>query len=213
MKNLLKQGERFLTAARITATLVTALILAGCAQVTDSMPKAEPVGVGRTVIRIAGNDARTLMPTMIGAAEVSKYEVSITKGEETVTWTADDAAEKAELTGGGHAFDLADGIWTVTIDAYRLYDLDGEDGNPAAEYKAVSGTASLTVTATGANTVSVTLNEIVETAWGTLKGIFSWSLTLPEGVTVTAAKLGAMDLTGTSGSVEADPVSTTLPSS
>jgi hypothetical protein len=140
---------------------------------------------------------------MIGAADVSKYEVSITKGAEAVTWTADDAAEKAELTGGGHAFDLADGTWTVTIDAYRLYDLDGEGGNPAAEYKAASGAASLTVTASGANTVSVTLNEIAGADWGTQKGIFSWNLTLPGGVTATVAKLGAINLTGTSGSIEA----------
>ncbi|GHU71891.1 hypothetical protein FACS189450_08700 [Spirochaetia bacterium] len=204
MKNLLKQGERLVTAALITTILVTAFIITGCAQVTDVLPKTGSTGGGRTVVRIADNNARTLMPAMIGEADVSKYEVAITKGEETVTWTADDAAKKAELTGGGHSFDLEDGTWTLTIDAYRLYDLDGEGGNPAAEYKAASGEASLTVTAAGANTVSVTLNEIARTDWGTQKGIFSWNLTLPSGVTVKTAKLGTINLTGTSGSIEAN---------
>jgi hypothetical protein len=145
------------------------------------------------------------MPTMIGAADVSKYVVTITKDGETVIWTADDAAEKAELAGSGHAFELSNGTWTVVVDAYRWYDLNKDTiQDTGEEYKAASGAASLIVTIDGSNTASVTLNEIPRADWEGLKGIFRWNLTLPEGVAIKTAQFGSINLSGTSGFIEAN---------
>jgi len=193
MKNILKYWVAFVTAA-----LIAGFVFISCNQIL-SPPSSSAKGAtttGKTLVRIASSsyNTRTLMPVMINETDVSKYEVSITKeGLEGEFWTAESDADKKELEEGGHGFDLGDGTWTVTINAYRIFD--------GTEYLAGSGAANFTVKAAASNTVSVTITEIAKPGWNNLKGIFTWNLTLPDGVTIVAATLDGAGLNGESGSI------------
>jgi uncharacterized repeat protein (TIGR02543 family) len=95
----------------------------------------------------------------------------------------DEAGEDTSALGSeGLSFDLADGLWNVTVEAWRQY--NGE------EYKAAWGTASLTVTASGQNTVQITLNPSGIADADGAKGVFAWNLTLPDDADITAFCLG-----------------------
>jgi len=213
MKNILKAA---------LAASITALLLGGCSQaLPDMVTVGQTSRTARAVIRVgeaspasesglspalagegAGDIQRTLMPGPLTQAEVSKYVITLTKDPMEITWTGNTEEKKAEITGTGVVFTLADGEWGVTVEAFRSIDPDGAGDSPAKEYKTAKGTATLTVTEHGPNTVHLTLKPIEpEDAEGT-PGIFSWNLILPAGVTLTTFTLGGEAVSPLTGSLE-----------
>jgi hypothetical protein len=154
---------------------------------------------GTAVIRIGdgGGDgpSRTIMPTAPDA--FSRYALTLTKGSTTLT------PDAAGIAGTGVAVQLESGDWTAAVSAYRQWTATG---GSSTEYLAAKGSAALTVTVGGSNSVAVPVEPVPIEAAAGVKGIFSWNITLPEGVTSAELKLGDTTpvnlLTTATGSVE-----------
>jgi hypothetical protein len=195
------------------AVLFAAVLLAACVGPFDNTPVPQNSSApgdssagqgssdtGAVVIRANNGNgngpARTVLPT--APDTFSRYELTLTKGQTTVT-----PPDTTGIAGGGVTVQLESGDWTATVKAYRQWTLDG--GTPT-EYLAAKGSATLTVAVGGTNTVLVTMAPVAIADAAGVKGIFSWNITLPEGLSSAELRLGDAApvnlLTTASGSAE-----------
>jgi hypothetical protein len=160
----------------LSATLCVALILS-CSPLFE-VP-AEAAGgsreTGCVVLSISTGGAapaRTVLPT---TAPASRYELVFSRdGAEDVT-----VDNTADIAGTGVSQELAAGEWTAAVTAYREFTID--NGNPQ-EYKAAQGSRAITVAAGQITPVTVSLTP-VPAADKTEKGIFTYKVSFPNGVT------------------------------
>jgi hypothetical protein len=133
----------------------------------------------------------------------SRYTLSLTDGSLTLT------PDSGELASGSISVELPAGLWTATVPAYRTFTIPG--GGTATEYKAAEGSAQFMVIAGQVVSVNIEIKPLpIDDS--TVQGIFSYTVTLPAGVTAATLSLkqsGAsyleknlLDADGTSGSVE-----------
>jgi hypothetical protein len=170
------------------ALLFAALLLAACSRLFDpsasqnsSAPQTAP-DTGRVVIRIGNSNGavRTIMPA--APDMFSRYELTLTKGAATLT------PDAANIAGEGVAVELAAGSWTAAVSAFRQWTVSG--GTTPTEYLAAKGSETLLVVIGGTNAVTVTVEPVdIEDAAG-VKGIFSWDITLSEGLSSAELRLG-----------------------
>jgi hypothetical protein len=180
------------------AALFAAVLLVACSGAFDTPAQQASSDTGTVVIRAGNGAARTILPT--GPDTFSRYELTLTKpGSEPVT------PDATGIDGAGVEVRLEPGEWTATVNAYRQFTVSG---GTLSEYLAAKGGASLTVTAGGTNTETVTVKPVAFAEANGVKGIFSWDITLPGGLSGAKLRLGEANtvnlLETASGSVEID---------
>jgi len=198
----MKKTYKIISKAAFFCFLVTALF--ACQQVTDVQPP-EPDS-GRVTVYLGNGENSSIMSRSIMPVEpglFSRYTLSLTDGSQTIT------PNSSELASGNISLELPAGLWTATVAAYRTFTIPG--GGTASEYKAAEGNKQFTVTAGQIASVNVEIKPLLIND-STVKGIFSYTITLPAGVTAATLSLkqsgtsylekNLLDAGGTSGSAE-----------
>jgi hypothetical protein len=167
----------------VTSLAVAALmLLAGCSNIFAPRITARDsgaTGTGTVRIDIGGaSSSRTLLPAAAGG--FTKYDLRfVDQAGQLPPKDVPDYELNAEVT-------LAEGTWTVTVDAYLS---DGVGGDRKA---AVGEATVLVVYNKTGETVAVTLRPVDTTATYTGNGTFAWDISFPaltETVTLEISKL------------------------
>jgi fibronectin type 3 domain-containing protein len=164
----------------ILATI--AVLAASCAQ--PFVAPASPVeGAGRVVLRVSAGETagRTILPKTIPA--FSRYELDFSKDGATVT--ADDTSD---IAGDGVSQELTAGTWTVEVRAYRRF---APTGGSETEYLAARGGADILVVAGQLTPATISIEPVPVTGQdAALKGIFTYTVTFPDGVDASLSLVG-----------------------
>jgi len=142
---------------------------------------------GNVVIRIAGSDGRTVLPS---APVFSRYELILQNGETELTPDAGGIKDGVEVN-------LTEGAWTITLNGYQ--EINGK------EILAAQGTYELSILPSQSSyNVVIELNPIaVEDAVD--NGLFTFNITLPENIDSAVLTLNEVEYDlkdSNSGSVE-----------
>jgi hypothetical protein len=166
--------------------LLFGIILAGCSNSLEPAAPQSPAasagaGAGKVVVRIAGNDARTLLP---GAPEFSGYTLSFIPqlGEDKpadITLTPEDLA-------GGYTMELLAGNWKIgAAGLVRIEDVTGIDDG---DYPAAYGESATLYIYAGATIDDVTI-DIQGGVDAGGQGVFSYDITYQEDISSATLKL------------------------
>jgi hypothetical protein len=138
----------------------------------------EPLVSKNGIVRVqfgAPETARTIMPAT--PDRFSKYTVVFTAdGKEAVTATIESPATEVEQI-------LSTGTWDIAVTAFMTFT---PNGGSATEYAAAAGSDSVTVTEDVTTDVQVVLTPLSITDPNAPGGIFSYTVTFPEDVTLAA---------------------------
>jgi len=135
-------------------------------------------GMGRVEIRIAGVEARTLLPDTSGIASMSlEYKLTITKDG------ADTPVVNVTFSGNNWTGELIPGNYTAEIIAVK-------SGTSQA---AAQGNKNFTVNSNSISSVSVALSTSQQG-----NGIFSYTVNLTDGATITSGGIQFISLLGNS---------------
>jgi hypothetical protein len=183
------------------AAITGLAVLAACAQIVTPSDYLAGGTTGRVILSVstgAENAARTILPT--GTPVFSRYELDFTNGDTTIS-----APDTSGITGAGVSQELTAGTWTVTVRAYRNFT---PTNGTETEYLAARGSVSITVTGWQVLPVTVPLTPVPVTDT-TVKGIFTYKVTFPDGVTAAYLTIGSGEpvalTSGQAVSVEQDP--------
>jgi sarcosine oxidase delta subunit len=183
------------------ALVAFAALAASCLQPLDPPDSGIAEGAGQVVLTVSTGEAgsaRTILPTESPA--FTRYKVEFTGPGTPVTIN-----NASDLTGAGLTQELdALGSWTASVEAYRRFT---PTGGTEQEYLAAQGSESVTVAAGQVTPVTVPVRP-VPVGTGVVKGIFTYRISFPAGVTGTLEFDGVSYTLSTSGqtvSLEVDP--------
>jgi hypothetical protein len=134
-------------------------------------------GAGRVVLTVSTGEVgstRTILP--VEPPSFSRYELEFTKGNETVS-----VADTSTIAGTGVSHELAAGTWTASVNAYRTFT---PTGGSTIEYLAAQGSTQVTVSEGQFTPVTVFIAP-VPIIGSTVKGIFTYTISFPNGVSGT----------------------------
>jgi formylglycine-generating enzyme required for sulfatase activity len=158
----------------VIAGILSALLVAGCPNQFSPAPEHGASGQGLVSIHIEDGSPRTLFPE---APVFSRYELQFTPES--------GQAEKnpESVPGTNPTVTLAAGDWTITAIGY--VNIENIDGIPEGEYEAARGSNTITVESEQNHNVSIDIRSGTEAG----KGIFSYTLSYPPGVSGAALKV------------------------
>lgn len=152
-----------------------AVLAASCIQPLN--PSASAGGPGRVVLTASlgeAGPARTILPKE--PPEFSSYKLTFKKvGETDIT-----VSDASGLAGAGVMQELAVGDWTVVVEASRKFK---PTSGTETTYLAAKGEKVVTVAAGVTTPVTVYLTPVPVDTAGANDGIFTYTVTFPEGVT------------------------------
>jgi len=153
----------------LCAGIILTGLLAACSNpLTESANEpAIYTGSGNVLIRIAGSNGRTILPTADG---FSRYELEVTKKDGTNITVPQDVSG---ISGNGVSMKLPEGEYTITVKAYR--------GNNLA----AKGSKTETFAAGSKAIIDIDLRPFI----GEGNGFFSYNITLPSDAITATLKL------------------------
>jgi hypothetical protein len=151
----------------LCAGIILAGLIAACSNPLTDESADSGAGTGNVLIRIAGGNERTILPS---AANFSKYTLEVVDKTGTKLTVP---ANLSGLTGSGVSMTLTEGEYTVTVKAYRMFD--------RKERLAAQGSKTITVSSGLGAPVVIDLKPFMGTG-ETEIGFFSYHITLPSGV-------------------------------
>ncbi|HPS45099.1 MAG TPA: hypothetical protein PK542_11495, partial [Treponemataceae bacterium] len=144
LQNDIRRGARALLALGLIFAL--AFCTSACKNNHLDDVDASPAGTGSVTVSVSGNaDARLVMPSAPSASTIARYDLTCSRAEYE-SKTAAGLTDANALT----VNELAEGEWTLTIDAY---DSSGK--------KVATGTAKVTIVAGKTASASVVLSPIL----------------------------------------------------
>jgi sugar lactone lactonase YvrE len=173
--------------ALLSAALCMALILS-CSPLFEAPAEADGGSgeTGRVVLRVSagGTDsgpARTVLPTTV--PKFSRYELVFSRdGAAAIT-----VSDTARIEGEGVSQELIAGAWEATVTAYRKFTVTG---GQEKEYEAARGSSAITVAAGKITPITVNI-EPLPVEGTTEKGIFTYTVNFPAGVTKAELTFGS----------------------
>jgi len=164
-------------------------LIALAASCDNQLPVVNGKASGNVVIRLAGSDGRTVMPS---APVFSRYELALQNGETKLT------PDAGKINGAGVTVNLTAGVWTITLNAYQEIN--------DKEILAAKGAYELTIVPSQSSyNVVMELNPAaIEDAVD--NGLFTFNITLPLDADSAILILDGVEydliIDGSSGSVE-----------
>jgi len=140
-----------------------AALVVSCDSLFMDMTGNSKSAESRVLIRLAGSDGRTIMPSV---PVFSRYELTFQKGNEIETVNAE------AVTGSGVMVTLSEGTWMITLNGYQK--INGK------EYIAAKGTYQLSINSNQESySVEIELKPIPINDANVANGVFGYSFTLP----------------------------------